>query len=117
MAIAGGGWLFVQLREISRGTDSSALVEWSDIIEKNANERCQNSNGRRIRFKGTVNADGGFALDLDANDPDVRVCLLEAIQNCLTLMPTITMEFYAALIVSLASEEGEKDGQGKKENT
>jgi hypothetical protein len=32
-------------------------------------------------------------------------------------MPTITMEFYAALMVSLASEEGEKDGQGKKETT
>jgi len=115
MAIAGGGWLFDQLREISRGTDSSVLVEWSDIIEKKANERCENSNGRRIMFKGTVNDNGGFALNLDADDPDKMVCLLEAIQSCLTLMPTITMEFYAALMVSLASQVGEKDGQGKEE--
>ena len=106
---------FDQLREVSRGTDPNVLAEWSDIIEKKAHDRFRNSNGRSIRFKGTVSANGGFAVDLDADDPDVRVCLLEAIQSCLTLMPTITMEFYAALMVSLASEAEEKDGRSKEE--
>ena|SRR5712692_8115290 len=111
MGLQGGGWLYDQLREVPRGADPSLLVEWSDIIEKKANQECKSSNGQRIRFKGTVNADGRFALDLDAQDPDAMVCVLEAIQSCLTLMPTITREFYGALMITLASEAEEKEGQ------
>jgi len=109
MATTGGGWVYDQLREIPRGADPSVLVEWSDIIEKKANEDCENFNGSRIRFKGNVNDDGRFALDLEAADPDAMMCLLEIIQNCLNLMPTITREFYGALMVSLASEAEGKD--------
>jgi hypothetical protein len=115
MATSGGGWLYDQLREIPRGADPGVLVEWSDIIQKKANEGCKNLNGSLIRFKGNVNDEGRFALDLDAADPDSMVCLLDAIQNCLTLMPTITREFYGALMVSLASEAEEKDELSKDE--
>jgi hypothetical protein len=107
MATSGGGWLYDQLREIPRGADPGVLVEWSDIIQKKANEGCKNLNGSLIRFKGNVN-EGRFALDLDAANPVAMVCLLEAIQSCLTLMPTITREFYGALMVSLASGAEER---------
>jgi hypothetical protein len=113
MSFPGGGWLYDQLREIPRGADPNVLVEWSDIIERKANEDCGDLNARRIRFKGTVNDEGRFALDLDAQDPDATVCLLRAIQNHLNLMPAITREFYGALMVSLASEAGKNDSLGK----
>jgi hypothetical protein len=113
MSFSGGGWLYDQLREIPRGADPKLLVEWSDIIERKANEDCGGSDARRIRFKGSVNDEGRFALDVDATDPDSIVCLLGAIQDHLTLMPTITREFYGALMVSLASEAEKKDSLDK----
>src|SRR6266850_698763 len=115
MSLPGGGWLYDQLREIPRGADPSVLVEWSDIIEKKANERCEDSNGKRVRLKGTVTDDGRFALDLDPVDTDAMVCLLEAIQSCLTLMPTLTREFYGALMVTLALEAEKKDEKSRDE--
>jgi len=110
MALPGGGWLYDQLRKIPRGADPNVFVEWSSIIERRANERCGPLIRGRIRFKGAVNDEGRFALDLEAPDPDATVCLLEAIQSCLSLMPTITMEFYGALMVALASEAEKRDG-------
>jgi len=109
----GGGWLYDQLREIPRGADPNVLVEWSDIIERKANEDCGGLNSGRIRFKGTVNDEGRFALDVDAPDPDATVCLLRAIQNHLDLMPAITKEFYGTLMVSLASEAEKNDNLRK----
>jgi hypothetical protein len=88
-------------------------VEWSDIIERKANEDCGDLGARRIRSKGTVNDDGRFALDVDAQDTDAMVCLLNAIQHNLDLMPAITREFYGSLMVGLASEAEKKDGPGK----
>jgi hypothetical protein len=104
----GGGWLYDQLRGIPRGVDPSVLVEWSDIIERKANEACGGSNAGRIRFKGTVNEEARFTLDVDAPDPDAMVCLLRAIQDRLDIMPVATREFYGSLMVGLASE-AEKD--------
>jgi hypothetical protein len=105
----GAGWLYDKLREIQRGADPNLLVEWSDIIERKANEDRGGLNARRIRFKGTVNDEGRFALDVDAPDPDATVCLLKAIQNQIDVMPAMTKEFFAALIVNLASEAEKKD--------
>jgi hypothetical protein len=113
MSFPGGAWLYDQLREIPRGADPNVLVEWSDIIERRANEECGGLNARRIRFKGTVNDEGRFALDVDAPDPDSTVCVLQAIQNNLSLMPAITREFYGSLMVSLASEAEKNDRLGK----
>lgn len=109
----GGGRLFDQLREIPRGIDPSVLVEWSDIIERKANEACGGSNAGRIRFKGTINEEGRFALDLDAPDPDAMVCLLRAIQDRLDVMPVATREFYGSLMASLASEAEKNDPLNK----
>lgn len=113
MSFAGGGWLYDQLREIPRGADPNVLIEWSDIIERKANKDCGDLNARRVRFKGTVNDEGRFALDVDAPDPDAMVYLLRAIQDNLNLMPTITREFYGALMVTLASEAEKNDGLNK----
>jgi hypothetical protein len=113
MSLPGAGWLYDQLREVPRGADPKLLVEWSDIIERKANEECGGSNARRIRFKGNVNDEGRFALDFDAPDSDSIVCLLGAIQNYLSLMPTITREFFGALMVSLASEAEKNDNLSK----
>ena len=115
MALPGAGWLYDQLREIPRGADPSVLVEWSSIIEKKANEGCEDLDYSRIRFKGTVSDEGRFSLDLDALGSDAMVCLLEAIQSCHTLMPTITREFYGALMVTLASEAEKNDALSKDE--
>jgi hypothetical protein len=53
-----------------------------------------------IRFKGTVNDEGRFALDMDVPHPNAMVSLLNAIQNHLCLMPMIAREFYGALTTS-----------------
>jgi hypothetical protein len=107
-----GGWVYDQLREIPRGADPRVLVEWSDIIERKANERCGDS-ARRIRLKGKVIDDTKFGLDLDAPTPEAIVCVLEAIQGCLALMPMATSQFYGALMISLASEAERRDGTSK----
>jgi hypothetical protein len=109
----GGGWLYDQLREIPRGSDPSVLVEWADIIERKANDERGGLDARRILFRGTVNDEGRFALDVDAPDPDATVRLLNIIQNHLSLMPAITREFYGALMVNLASEAEKRDGLSK----
>jgi hypothetical protein len=113
MSSPGGAWLYDQLREIPRGADPNVLVEWSDIIERKANEDCGDLNARRIRFKGTVNDKRRFALEVDAPDPDAIVCLLRAIQNHLSLMPAVTREFYGSLMVGLASEAEKNDSMSK----
>ncbi len=110
---AGAGWLYDQLREIPRGADPNVLVEWSDIIERKANEGSSDLNGGRVKFKGTVNDEGRFALDVDAPNPDAIVRLLTAIQDSLTLMPAITREFYGSVMVGLASEAEKNDGLAK----
>ncbi len=104
------GWLYDQLREIPRGADPNVLAEWSGIIERKANDSCGGSSAGRIRFKGTVNDEGRFALDMDAPDPDATVCLLRAIQDQLDVMPEVTKEFYSALMVTLASKAEKGDG-------
>ena len=109
MASAGGGWLYDQLREIPRGADPAVVTQWSEIIEKKANENCGKP-ARRIRFKGRVTEDRRFGLDLDAPTPEAIVCVLEAIQDCLGLMPMGTSQFYGALMISLASEAERRDG-------
>jgi len=104
------GWLYDQLREIPRGAGPNVLVEWSGIIERKANEGCGGSSAGRIRFKGTVNDEGRFALDVDVPNPDATVCLLRAIQDQLDVMPEVTKEFYSALMVTLASGAEKEDG-------
>jgi hypothetical protein len=110
---AGAGWLYDQLREIPRGIDPNVLVEWSDIIERKANEGSQYLNSGRVKFKGTVNGEGRFALDVNVSDPDAVVRLLTAIQDNLTLMPTSTRQFYGSVMLGIASEAEEKDSLGK----
>jgi hypothetical protein len=105
-----GAFLYDQLREIPKGADPRLLVEWSEIIERRAIECRGDSVQRPIRFKGTVNEQMRFGLEVDAPDPDGMVCLHEAIQSCLTLMPVITREFFGAIMVSLVSEAEEKEG-------
>jgi hypothetical protein len=70
-------------------------------------------NGTRIRFKGTVNGEGRFALDFAAPVPDAMLCLLRTIQRCLALMPAITREFYAAMMEILASDAENREGLSK----
>ena len=70
-------------------------------------------NGTRITFRGTVNDEGKFALDVDAPVPDAMLCLLKTIQSCLALMPAITREFCAAMTDILAAD-GEKKETGEQ---
>lgn len=86
------------------------LLEWSNIIEKMSNEYF-NTSPRidSIRFRGTVKDNGKFALDVKAPGPEAMVCLLRAIQDNLILMPTITREFFVAIMISLSSDEGGRD--------
>jgi hypothetical protein len=86
------------------------LTEWSEVIEKKANA---GSSGPRISFKGSTNETGRFGIQVDAPGPDEIVHLLEAIQESLTLMPTIPREFFGALMVSIAEEAEKNEGSAQ----
>jgi len=107
----GGAYWFDNMRSMVRGAAPDAFLEWAENIEKKSKERCGDQ-GARIIFRGAVD-DEKFSLDVDATDPDAIVCLLESIQGCLDLMPTVPKQFYGALmeaIVLQAQENGKLDG-------
>ena len=63
-----------------------------------------------IRFKGTVDDQGRFRLDLDvAAGPGATLCLLQAMEGCLDLMPTAAKRFYSALMDAVASDAEKRD--------
>ena len=107
----GGAFWFDQIRARLRGADPEVLLEWSGIIERRSKEACNDSNGARIIFRGAMDEEERrFTLDIDASDSDAVLCLLNAIQGCLDLMPAITKEYYATLMEALALEAEEKGG-------
>jgi len=104
----GGDNFLDVLRTLQLGRDPQVLVEWSDIIERKANDACHDS-VTPIKFKGAVNDQDRFVLDVGAPSPNATVCLLEAIENCLDFMPSVAKEFYAALMDALASDADKRD--------
>jgi hypothetical protein len=104
-----GGFNFLnELLALQRVEDPHLLVEWSDIIEAKANEECRDSLAS-VRFRGSVNDQNRFVLDIDARSTGAILCLLQAIESCLDLMPTVAKEFYAALIDAVASDAERSD--------
>jgi len=104
----GGAFWFDQLRSVLRGVDPQIMAEWSAIIEKRAKRLCGDSKGARIIFRGVVDEEGRFSLDVDAADPDATLCLLKGIQKTLDLMPTVPKVFYSIVMEALASESDKK---------
>jgi hypothetical protein len=92
-----------QLSANLRGVDPRVLLEFSQLIEKRANARCKDLPAGSIKFRGSVDDEGRFALDPIAPSPDAMVCLLKAIDDSLDLMPYGVKEFYAAVMSALAS--------------
>ncbi len=105
----GGAYWFDQVRSQLRGADPEVLAEWSDIIEKDSKQATKDSTGARIIFRGVVDEDRRFTLDVDAADPDAMLALLRSIQTHLDLMPALPKLFYGALMGALATE-AEKGG-------
>jgi hypothetical protein len=89
---------------IPQGASPEVLADWSKTIELQAISENKDSDRTRIRFKGAVNEEGKFTLDMAVRDSEAMVNVLNAIQRCLPLMPTLTREFYGVLIISLAEE-------------
>jgi len=104
----GGAYWFDQLRSQIQGTDPKALAEWSGIIEGMSKRASGDSAGARIIFRGAVDEEGRFTLDVDASDSDAMLALLESIQKSLDLMPAVPKLFYGSLMGALASEAEEK---------
>ncbi len=98
-----------QLRSLLIGEDPELLAEWSGIIEKRANDNCKDSAVPRITFRVSVDNQGKFAFDIGAPTPQAMLCLLDAIQDCLDLMPTASKRFYAAFMDILAEEADKRD--------
>jgi hypothetical protein len=108
----GGAYWFDQVRSIAKGADPYVFLEWAEIIEKKSKEKCGDE-GARIIFRGAVDEEKRFTLDVDAADPDSIVCLLESIQSCLDLMPAVPKQFYGAIMEAIlfqAQEKGKLDG-------
>jgi hypothetical protein len=104
----GGAFWFDQLRSQLRGADPEILAEWSEIIEKTSKRACDDSAGARIIFRGVVDEEWGFTLDVDASDPEAMLSLLKSIQNSLDLMPAVPKLFYSTVMGALASQAEEK---------
>ena len=103
----GGAFWFDSLRSQMRA-DPETLAEWSEIIEKTSKKDCDDAKGARIVFRGVVDEEGRFTLDVDAADPDATLCLLKSIQKSLDLMPHVPKLFYSAMMEALASQAEEK---------
>lgn len=103
----GNAYWYDQLRSNIRGADPSVLLEWAEIVEKRAKKACGDATARII-FRGTVNEDNKFSLDVDATDPDAVVCLLKAIQGCLDMMPAVPKMFYSSMMEAMATQAEEK---------
>jgi len=104
----GGAFWLDQLRSQLRGPDPEVLTEWSEIIEKTSKRACDDSTGARIIFRGFVDEERRFTLDVDASDPDAMLSLLKSIQDSLDLMPAVPKLFYGTLMGALASQAEEK---------
>ncbi len=107
LSLPEGGFNFLdQLSALQYGKDPRILVEWSDIIERKANDA---GGVPSIRFKGSVNDKDEFVLDMDAPTPDATLRVLQAIESCLDLMPGEAKEFYATLMDAVASDAERRD--------
>jgi hypothetical protein len=107
LSLPEGGFNFLdQLSALQYGKDPRLLVEWSDIIERKANDVGLDS---RVKFKGSVNDKHEFVLDMDAPTPDATLRVLQAIESCLDLMPGDAKEFYAALMDAVATDAEKRD--------
>jgi len=89
---------------IPQGASPEVLADWSKTIELQSIFESKDSDRIRIRFKGAVDQEGKFTLDVAIRDYEAMINVLKAIQQCLPLMPTLTREFYGALIISLSEE-------------
>jgi hypothetical protein len=105
----GGAFWFDAMRSQIRGADPDVFLEWSEAIEKRSKQDCNDITGGRIIFRGVVDDEKNFSLDVDAADSDAILCLLKAIQSCLDLMPSAPKRFYATLMEALATQAEEKD--------
>lgn len=108
----GGAYWFDSMRSQLQGVDPNVFLEWSQVIEKRSRRESDNLGGR-IVFRGRVDGEGKFALDVYAADSDAILSVLEAIQGSLDLMPGAPKRFYAALMEALAvqaQEKGKMDG-------
>ena len=106
----GGAFWLDQARAVLRGADPDVLAEWAAIIESRSKQACDDSQGARIIFRGVVD-DRQFTLDVDASDADAMLCLLNAIQESLEIMPGVPKRFYGALMGALAVEAAEAKGR------
>jgi len=106
----GGAFWFDSMRSQLRGADPDEFLEWSEAIEKKSKEDCNDLAGARITFRGAIDEERRFSLDVDAVDSDAILCLLKAIQSCLDLMPSAPKRFYATLMEALATQAEERAG-------
>jgi len=105
----GGAYWFDNMRSQLRGADPDEFLEWSDVIEKKSKGDCDDLAGARIIFRGAIDEERRFSLDVDAVDSDAVLCLLKAIQSCLDLMPSTQKRFFATLMEALATQAEEKE--------
>ena len=105
----GGAFWFDAMRSQLLGADPDVFLEWSETIEKRSKQDCNDVPGARIIFRGVVDEEGKFSLDVDAADSDAILCLLKAIQSCLDFMPSAPKRFYATLMEALATQAEAKE--------
>ena len=112
MAVPEGSVNFLdQLLGSFRGDDAQEVANWSEIIAKRANRNCSDLPVAPIKFKISV-AEGALASEVDAQTPRATLCLLDAIQDCLDLMPANAKRFYAAMMDAIAADAEKRDADG-----
>lgn len=72
---------------LAKGTPQE-LGHWADIIEKTANELCNDPECKRIHFKIDVNRN----VSIDTTDYDALDCLLLSFKKHENEMPNITQK-------------------------
>ncbi len=91
-----------KLKEITDGINPSTTSKWAKIIEKTANELCNESISNPNPSKRVTNLSNSFNstnFNFEIADRESLECLIIAIERNLNHMPKITRQMFDRLLV------------------
>jgi hypothetical protein len=98
-----------KLKEITDGINPSTTSKWAKIIEKTANELCNESilnPNPGIRVTNLSNSFNSTNFNFEIADRGSLECLIIAIERNLNHMPEITRQIFDKLLVEFKAKRG-----------
>ena len=96
-----------KLKEVIDGINPSTASKWAKIIEKTANELCNNEKSNPnpgIRVTNLSNSFTSTNFNFEIADRESLECLIMAIERNLNHMPEITRQIFDRLLVEFKAK-------------